>query len=92
MRGKALRDPRRERAGCGNYLGYLRLPRSCAGVALLVGYQDLLYSSLSRRFSPPGNTQAGESPGEWYGMRMLLSSQVCERRTSVQQKPVRYPG
>ena len=77
MRGKAVRDPRRERAGCGTYLGYLRLPRSCAGVALLVGYQDLLYSSLSRRFSRQA-IHRRENRRE-NGMRMLLSSQVCER-------------
>ena len=68
MRGKAERDPRRERAGCGTYLGYLRLPRSCAGVALLVGYEDLLYSSLSRRFSRLRIAMAGRIAGRmvWY--------------------------
>ena len=34
------------------YLACVRVPRSCAAVAHIPGYQDLLSRSLSRRFSP----------------------------------------
>ena len=55
-------------------LACLRLPRSCAGVAHVPGYRDLPPFPLPAILPLAQSLGGGESPGEGYGIPLVLCS------------------